>query len=201
MVLVIQWILNQITSFKYQNNYCIMLWLPQLHYEINIEFNWNKEDYILWFYIMKILNATNCGWGKEVIPKAANLFLTWLNKIYSHALAGVPKLVGVSLMDWKAMGLIPGQGTYPGCGLNPRLGHVWEGNQSMFLSHIDISLSFSPALPPSLTKKAWEKNVLGWGLKKILFTEFILNCYGSFIKTNLWSFELFCWPTCLCLKF
>ena len=51
----------------------------------------------------------------------------------------------------KVAGLIPSQGTYLGCGFDHWPGHITGGNQSLFLSHIDVFLSFSP--PPSSLSK------------------------------------------------
>ena len=57
-------------------------------------------------------------------------------------------------IDRKVAGLIPRQGTCPGCGFDPQMERVHEGNQSMFLFHIDVSLSLALSLflspPPSL---------------------------------------------------
>ena len=72
-------------------------------------------------------------------------WLVWLGCLEHHP------------MDQKVMGLILGQGTYPGCGFNPLLACVREGNQSIFLSHLDVSLSL---------KSNEKKNVLGEDLKK-----------------------------------
>ena len=52
----------------------------------------------------------------------------------------------------KVVGLIPGQGTYLGFGFDPQSGHIQEGNQLMFLSHISVSL-FSLPLPLKTVKK------------------------------------------------
>ena len=43
-------------------------------------------------------------------------------------------------MHGNVVGSVPRQGTYPGGGFDPRLGHVLEGNQLIFLSHINLSL-------------------------------------------------------------
>ena len=62
-------------------------------------------------------------------------------------------------MHQKVMGLIPGQGTYPGCGFNPQLEQVLESSQLM-----SLSLSLSPP-PPSThllsLKNQRKKNILG----------------------------------------
>ena len=58
-------------------------------------------------------------------------------------------LVGWSVVPYiqNVAGLIPGQGTYLGCGFDPQVGHVrLIGKQLMFLSHIDV---FSVSLPLS----------------------------------------------------
>ena len=60
-------------------------------------------------------------------------------------------------VDRRVTGLIPGQGTYPGCGFDPWSGYVREGNQLMFLSHTDVSFSLCLCLClclslPSLSK-------------------------------------------------
>ena len=62
----------------------------------------------------------------------------------------------------KFVGLIPSLGTYLGCGFGPQSGCM-RGNQSMFLSHINLSVSLSLSSPLSQINK----HVLGWGLKKI----------------------------------
>ena len=46
----------------------------------------------------------------------------------------------------KGCGFDSREGTYLGCRFKPQWRHVWEANRSMFLSHIDVSLS----LPLSL---------------------------------------------------
>ena len=57
-------------------------------------------------------------------------------------------------IDQKVMGLTPGQGIYPSCRFDPLPGHVPEGNQSMFLSHISLSLSAKKNNPwVRITKK------------------------------------------------
>ena len=69
-------------------------------------------------------------------------------------------------INWRVTGLVPSQATYPGCGFSPRLGHVLEGNQPMFLSHLSLSLSLSLSLylsiylSPSLSESN-EKMSLG----------------------------------------
>ena len=52
-------------------------------------------------------------------------------------------------INWNVTGLIPSQGTCPGCHFSPQPGHVWEGNHSMTISHIDVSVSLCFS-PPSL---------------------------------------------------
>ena len=44
------------------------------------------------------------------------------------ALVGVAQFVGLSSPNPKTTGLISWQGTHPGCGLDPQLGHVQKGN-------------------------------------------------------------------------
>ena len=75
-----------------------------------------------------------------------------INLIYleNHWLG--PGLAGWSWLEHhpmhpKVAGLIPSQGTYIGCRFDPWLQARARGNQSMFLSHIDVSLSLSPFLP------------------------------------------------------
>ena len=53
-------------------------------------------------------------------------------------------------------------GSIPGLWVWSPIGAHRRGNQMMFLSHIDVSLSVSPFLSPW---KQW-KNVCRWGLKK-----------------------------------
>ena len=48
--------------------------------------------------------------------------------------------------------LIPGQDAHLDCGFSPQLGCIWEGNQLVFLSHIDVTLFLS--LPFSLPLKS-----------------------------------------------
>ena len=62
----------------------------------------------------------------------------------------------------KVVGSIPGQDTYLGCGFNPLLGHVWEGGKrSMFLFHIDVSLSPPPpSFSPSSSLSKISKYIL-----------------------------------------
>ena len=58
-------------------------------------------------------------------------------------------------VDWSAVGLIPGQGTYLGCRFNPWSGSMWEAtNWWLFLSHIDVCLSVCLSPPSSLSLKS-----------------------------------------------
>ena len=68
------------------------------------------------------------------------------------SLAGVAQLAGVPSVDRKLMGLIPGQGTFPGCGFNPRSGHIPEST-SECVNKWDNKLMFLfLSLPSSLSK-------------------------------------------------
>ena len=58
--------------------------------------------------------------------------------------------VGHRPTNQKAAGSNPGQGTCLGCGPGPLLGGMQEATNEMFLSHINVSLPFSPSLPLSL---------------------------------------------------
>ena len=74
-----------------------------------------------------------------------------------YALAGVAQLVGAPCRNQRVAGVIPGQDTCLGCGpvpgpgpYDPQSGRkpslvqgCTGGNQSMFLSHIDVSLPSS----------------------------------------------------------
>ena len=62
-------------------------------------------------------------------------------KNLDYALASVAQLVGVSSVGHKAVGSISSQSTYPGCTFHPQSEYLQEGNQLMFLSHTDVSLS------------------------------------------------------------
>ena len=64
------------------------------------------------------------------------------------ALAGVAHLVGVSSNGSED------------CGFDPWSVHIQEGNQLMFLSYIDVSLSPPPSPFLSLSLKSNEKNVI-----------------------------------------
>ena len=71
-------------------------------------------------------------------------------------------------IDQKVTGWVPNQGTYPGCGFDPQLGHIGEINVSLTWIFFSLSLFPSPALPLSpplaLSLKAMN-NVIGKGLK------------------------------------
>ena len=54
----------------------------------------------------------------------------------------------------KIVGLIPGQGTYPGCQFNTQSGYVLEGSQFM---SVCLSLSLSPSLLSYLSKSNGKK--------------------------------------------
>lgn len=57
----------------------------------------------------------------------------------------------------KVLDLIPGKGTYLGCGSIPSQGKLWEATYQCF-SHIDVSLSLS--LSPFLSLKIQQKHIL-----------------------------------------
>ena len=70
----------------------------------------------------------------------------------SPGLAGWLHWFEHSPIHQKVVGSIPDQGIYLDYGFDP-VGVHTGGNQSMFLSHIDVSLSLSLSLPPSLFEK------------------------------------------------
>ena len=55
----------------------------------------------------------------------------------------VAQLVGACPKHRKVVGSIPGQGTYLGCGFDPSVKVHAGGSQSMFLSHLSVSLCLS----------------------------------------------------------
>ena len=69
-------------------------------------------------------------------------------------------------VDKKVEGSVPGQGIHLNCGFDPQLGCVGQGNQSMFLSHINeyfslsLCVSASASASPSLSESN-EKMPLG----------------------------------------
>ena len=65
------------------------------------------------------------------------------------ALASVAQLVGAPSHTLEVVGWIPGQEKYLGCGSGPGWTRL-RGNQSMFLSHINVSLPLSFSHPLSL---------------------------------------------------
>ena len=67
-------------------------------------------------------------------------------------MAGVAQLLGASFHSWEVTGLIPGQGTYPGCRSSPQLGYIHR-------QPIDVSLS-------SFLKSNEKKMSLGENKKK-----------------------------------
>ena len=75
--------------------------------------------WVLWASDLENCNKVNLG--------AWPVWLSWLEH---HPL------------DQRVVGSIPRQGTYPGCGFNPWLGRVWQGNQ-ITVSHSDVSPSLS----------------------------------------------------------
>ena len=71
-----------------------------------------------------------------------------IKKINTWALAGVVQWLDCHPgVDWKVVGSIPSEGTHPSCGFDPQWGRIRVGNRSMFLSPIDVSLSFPFSLP------------------------------------------------------
>ena len=70
----------------------------------------------------------------------------------SSVLAGVAQWIKCWPANQKVIGSIPGQGTCLGCGPVLHLGHA-RGNQSMYLLHIDVSLSLSSSPSSYLSKK------------------------------------------------
>ena len=68
---------------------------------------------------------------------------------YISALAGVAQWIEYQPSDWKVTSSIPGQGIYLGCRPGPQLG-LARGNQSIYFSHVDVSLSLF--LPSILSK-------------------------------------------------
>ena len=103
---------------------------------------------------MKNISAVDSVWFWTL----SSFFFTnvTLIKIFSHWLVWLSCLE-CPPMHWKVVGLIPGQGTYPGCSSVPGCG-VYR-RQPSSVSHIDVSFS--------LTKT--NKCVLGQGLKKKVF--------------------------------
>ena len=81
----------------------------------------------------------------NVIPTTWFFFL----KIALAALTSVARLTGCHQAKRKVTGLIPSQGTCPGCGFGLLDGVRVRGNRSMFSS----PRCFSPFLPPSLPLK------------------------------------------------
>lgn len=62
------------------------------------------------------------------------------------ALVSVGQLAGASSPTLNGLSLIPSQSANPGCGFDPRLfGACTGGDQSMFLSHINVTHSLSPS--------------------------------------------------------
>ena len=74
-------------------------------------------------------------------------------------LAGWLKCLDRQPMHQKVAGSIPTQGTYLGCGFNPRSGCVWEGTDECSLSFI-LSTSLSIFLSKA------NEHILRWGLIK-----------------------------------
>ena len=69
---------------------------------------------------------------KELTPlwKHSTIFIFSSNEDDFFTQASVTQLIGALSHGPKG----PGQGTYPGCGFNPQLGHEKGRNQSVFLS-------------------------------------------------------------------
>lgn len=105
-------------------------------------------------------------------------------------------------IDEKVVGSIPGHSVYPGCGSNPWLRYIWEGNQLM-----SICLHLSPFPHPSSSLKPMKKNVLRWGrfkkkhVKKVwmamLYHKKSINTDTEYIflkpnqtKGEFWSWKL-----------
>lgn len=54
-------------------------------------------------------------------------------------LSSVAQLIARHPMHWKVEGSIPSLGTYSGCRFKPQSGVHAGGNQSVFLSYVDVS--------------------------------------------------------------
>ena len=57
---------------------------------------------------------------------------TNLKKQFPLALAGMAQLVGAPSLNRKVAGLIPSQGTYPGCGFVPQFRGIQEATNQCF---------------------------------------------------------------------
>ena len=92
--------------------------------------------------------------------------------------------VGWSIIPYnrKCAGLIPGQGTYLGCGSDP-----WGtyGRQPIDICHIDVSLclSLSPCAPPHLSQS--NKHILGWSLSFKSVCLCVCVCVWWKVKVNM----------------
>ena len=75
-----------------------------------------------------------------------------VSKTPTSALASAAQLVGASSQS----GSTCGQGTRLGCGFVPQPGRLGEGSQSVFLSHMGVSLSLSLPIPlEAMEKRPW----------------------------------------------
>ena len=114
------------------------------------------------------------------------------SKNLHHARASVPQLDGALSHSQKVAGLRPGHGTSLGCRFNCWSGQVpslvWacvRGNQSMPLSHINVSLScinVSLSLPLSL--KAMEK-CPQLKIKKKIFIKILFTVISQAHRTGI----------------
>ena len=80
------------------------------------------------------------------------IYFLFLKYVFS-VLADVAQWIECQPTNWKAAGSIRRQSTCLGCRPGPQLGCA-KGNQSMYLSHADVSLPLflSPSLPLSKNK-------------------------------------------------
>ena len=80
--------------------------------------------------------------------------------LFSPGWCGLP---GWSIVLWtkRLWVQFPSQGRYPGFGFDPKLGCVQEGNQSMFISHFNVSFSLSLSPSCLVPLKAVKKVSLG----------------------------------------
>nr|KAF6480891.1 hypothetical protein HJG59_010685 [Molossus molossus] len=75
----------------------------------------------------------------------------------SSALAGLAQWLERRPLVQRDPGLVPTKGTYLGCSLSPALVGRAGGSHSMCPFHVDVSLSLSLSLVPTLSEQKMEK--------------------------------------------
>ena len=86
----------------------------------------------------------------RTLERGSFYIVIWKSLYKMGALAGVAQWIECQPVNLRITGSIPSQSTCLGCGAGPQL--EARGSRLMYLSHIDVSLSFSLLSPLSKNK-------------------------------------------------